>query len=276
MSTREAVARRAAPRTQPKRPALVARDVALALVVPVLGIAAWQWASDAGVLNPLLFPSPSRIVEAGIALARTGILWTHVSATVTLALAGLVCGALAGVFLGTLNGLSRRSDEVLGPSLLILQTIPGLALIPLIVLLFGGGYGTKVLLVSLAVFFPVYLNTLQGVRGTDQRLVEVGRILEYSDAQIATRILIPHALPMIFVGIRQSLKLAWVGVVGVEMFVAASAGITYMMFTARSQGQPAVVYLGLFLYAVLGVLSDRAFALIERRALRWNRTEGER
>lgn len=248
-----------------------ARRIVLALIFPVLLLVAWEYAAQNRLIPLILFPAPSTILKSAVALYESGRLGEHLAASVTLQLTGLVVGSALGVALGLVVGLLRVAEDIFDSSLVILQSIPTMALIPLFIIWFGGDQGTRVLVVALSVFFPVYVNTLGGIRLTDRKLVEVGRILDFGPLEIAFRILVPHALPQIFVGIRQSLKMAWVGVVAAELLIASSSGIYFMMMEARSFGQTPVVYLGLLLFAIFGVLSDVAVARIERAALPWTR-----
>lgn len=248
-----------------------AKRIVLALLFPVLLLVAWEYAAQNRLIPLILFPAPSTIWKSAVALYDSGRLGEHLAASVTLQLTGLVVGSMLGVALGLVVGLLRVAEDIFDSSLVILQSIPTMALIPLFIIWFGGDQGTRVLVVALSVFFPVYVNTLGGIRLTDRKLVEVGRILDFRPLEIALRILVPHALPQIFVGIRQSLKMAWVGVVAAELLIASSAGIYFMMMEARSFGQTPVVYLGLLLFAIFGVLSDVAVARVERAALPWTR-----
>lgn len=247
------------------------KRIVLALIFPVLLLVVWEYAAQNRLIPLILFPAPSTIWKSAVALFGSGRLGEHLAASISLQLTGLLVGSLLGVALGLVVGLLRAAEDVFDSSLVILQSIPTMALIPLFIIWFGGDQGTRVLVVALSVFFPVYVNTLGGIRLTDRKLVEVGRILDFSPLEIAFRILVPHALPQIFVGIRQSLKMAWVGVVAAELLIASSAGIYFMMMEARSFGQTPVVYLGLLLFAVFGVLSDVAVARVERAALPWTR-----
>lgn len=239
-------------------------ELLVPLLFPAAVLLAWELAAQNRLISPILFPAPSIIWRSAVILFESGRLWEHVGASVALQVAGLVAGAVAGIGLGLLVGLLRAAEEVLDTTFVILQSLPTLVLIPLFIVWFGGGSGTRILVVALSVFFPVYVNTLGGIRLTDRKLIEVGRVLNFSRREIATRILIPHALPQIVVGVRQSLKMAWVGVVAVELLIASSAGIYYMMAEARSFGQTPLVYLGLLLFAAFGVLSDVAVAAAAR------------
>ncbi|MEO4002068.1 ABC transporter permease [Mesorhizobium sp. CAU 1732] len=252
----------------------VVRNVAIGFIAPIVVLVLWEYAARSGLVPRILFPAPTAIWKSAVSVYDSGRLADHITASVSLQLTGLAVGSVLGVTLGLLVGLLRSAEDIFDSSLVILQAIPTTAVIPLFIIWFGGDQGTRVLVVALAVFFPVYVNTLGGIRLTDRKLIEVGRILNFGPINVALRILVPHALPQIFVGIRQSLKMAWVGVVAAELLIASSDGIYFMMMEARSFGQTPIVYLGLILFGVFGVVSDLVVGRLQRIALPWTHEAG--
>ena len=151
----------------------------------------------------------------------------------------------------------------------MVRNVPHLALIPLVILWFGIDEGAKLFLVALGVFFPVYLNTLHGIRGVDPQLIEMGRSYGMGPGTLFRRIILPGALPSIFVGLRYALGITWLTLIVAET-IAAQSGIGYMAMQAREFMQTDVVVLAIGIYAILGKLADASVRVLERTFLAWN------
>ena len=151
----------------------------------------------------------------------------------------------------------------------MLRNIPHLALIPLVILWFGIDEAAKLFLVALGSFFPVYVNTMHGVRSVDPQLVEMGRAYGMGGATLFRRIVLPGALPSIFVGLRYALGIMWLTLIVAET-ISASAGIGYMTMNAREFLQTDVVLLGIIIYALLGKGADVLTRMLEQRCLSWH------
>jgi sulfonate transport system permease protein len=151
----------------------------------------------------------------------------------------------------------------------MLRTIPNLALIPLVILWFGIGEEAKLFLTALGVFFPIYLNTLHGVRTVDPQLIEMGRVYGMNGWTLFRKVIFPGALPSVFVGLRFSLGIMWLTLIVAES-MAASSGIGHMANTAREFMMTDVVVLALVIYALLGKLADSSARFLERRSLGWH------
>jgi sulfonate transport system permease protein len=154
-------------------------------------------------------------------------------------------------------------------TLQMVRNVPHLALIPLVILWFGIDETAKLFLVALGVFFPIYLNTLHGIRTVDPQLIEMGRIYGMSDGELLRRVIFPGALPSIFVGIRFALGIMWLTLIVAET-IAASSGLGYMAMQAREFMQIDVVVLSILIYALLGKLADSASRALERLTLSWH------
>src|SRR6202021_1526574 len=151
----------------------------------------------------------------------------------------------------------------------MVRNIPHLALIPLVILWFGIDEEAKIFLVALGVFFPIYVNTQHGVRSVEPHLLEMGRAYGMSSSALFLRIVLPGALPSIFVGLRYGLGIMWLTLIVAET-ISASSGIGYMTVNAREFLQTDVVLRGIIIYARLGKLSDVATKFLERAALAWH------
>jgi sulfonate transport system permease protein len=238
-------------------------------LVPVLLTAVWQTSSSFGWLSTRVLPAPLDVVTAFWTLAVSGELWTHVQVSAGRALIGLAVGGGLGLVLGLLTGSVRFFETLLDSSIQMVRNIPALALIPLVILWFGIDEVAKLFLISVAVFFPIYLNTFHGIRNVDPGLIEMGRTYGLSRWGLYTQIILPGALSSILVGLRFSLGLMWVILIVAET-ISAQAGIGYLTMNAREFLQTDIVLVGILLYAALGKLADVFARGLERYWLRWH------
>ena len=250
------------------RPGVLAKR-ALPWVVPILLLIVWQWSSSAGILPSRFLPSPRAVVSSFIELSASGELWMHVRVSTLRALAGFAVGGGLGLLLGLLTGSLHWAETLLDTTIQMVRNIPPLALIPLVILWFGIDESAKLFLLSLGVFFPVYLNTFHGIRSADQGLIEMARSYGLSGWPLYRDVILPAALPSILVGVRFSLGLVWVLLIVAET-ISAQAGIGYMTMNAREFLQTDVVLVGVLLYALLGKLADLLSRGLEKYCLRWN------
>src|SRR3984957_2460801 len=242
---------------------------ALPWLVPLLVLLAWQAGSDLGVIQANVLPAPSAVAAVGWHLARSGELWTNIEVSAARALLGFAIGGGIGFAFGMANGLSSLSETLTDSSLQMIRNIPHLALIPLVILWFGIDEQAKVFLVALGVFFPIYVNTLHGVRSVDPQLLEMGRAYGMSERRLFLRVVLPGALPSVFVGLRYGLGIMWLTLIVAET-ISASSGIGYMAMNAREFMLVDVVVFAILVYAALGKLADSIARLLERVCLSWN------
>ena len=185
------------------------------------------------------------------------------------ALLGFAIGGGLGFAPGMANGLSSLSETLLDSTLQMIRNIPHLSLIPLVILWFGIDEEARLFLVALGVFFPMYVNTLHGVRSVDRQLTEMGRAYGMSETRLFSRIVLPGALPSVFVGLRYGLGIMWLTLIVAET-ISASSGIGYLAMNAREFMLVDVVVFAILVYAALGKLADSIARLLERVCLRWN------
>jgi sulfonate transport system permease protein len=238
-------------------------------LLPVLLLAAWQVAAQAGWLSSRVLPEPWAVLKAFWSLAASGELWGHLRTSLWRAACGFSLGAGLGLALGLLTGSFRQAETLLDSTLQMIRNIPALALIPLVILWFGIDEWAKLFLLAVGVFFPVYLNTFHGIRSADQGLIEMARSYGLSGWPLYRDVILPAALPSILVGVRFSLGLVWVLLIVAET-ISAQAGIGYMTMNAREFLQTDVVLVGILLYALLGKFADLFSRTLERHFLRWN------
>ncbi|MBV9980449.1 ABC transporter permease subunit, partial [Bradyrhizobium sp.] len=201
-------------------------------IVPLAIVVIWQAASAAGLVPVRVLPAPSDVALAGWKLLLSGELARNIAVSFWRAGVGFLIGGGIGFAFGLANGLSQLSSKLTDTTLQMVRNVPHLALIPLVILWFGIDETAKLFLVALGVFFPVYLNTLHGIRSVDPQLIEMGRVYGMSDAELFRRVIFPGALPAIFVGIRFALGIMWLTLIVAET-IAASSGLGYMAMQAR-------------------------------------------
>jgi sulfonate transport system permease protein len=237
-------------------------------LLPAAILLLWEAASRLALVSPQLLPTPGAVVGEIVGLAQTGELADHVAVTAGRVFAGFLWGTLAATLLGTLTGASATARGLLDPTIQALKAVPSLAWVPLFILWFGIFETSKVALIAVGVFFPVYLNLMAGIRQTDRKLVEVARVYGLNRWQIARRVLVPATLPSYFVGLRGGLALGWMFVIAAEL-MGASEGLGFLMVDGQMTGRPALIVASLILFALVGKASDALLAGAGHRLLTW-------
>ena len=249
--------------------ARVTRNGAAGWLLPAAIIAGWEAAARAGLSPANVLPAPSAVAEAFWRLTLSGELVRNIGVSTLRALSGFAIGGSIGFALGLANGLSQLSRGLTDTTLQMIRNIPHLALIPLVILWFGIDEEAKLFLVALGVFFPIYVNTLLGIQGVDPQLVEMGRVYGLDRRALFFRVILPGALPSIFVGLRYALGIMWLTLIVAET-ISASSGLGYMAMQAREFLLIDVVVLSILIYALLGKLADSLARLLERLSLGWH------
>jgi sulfonate transport system permease protein len=234
----------------------------------VVVIAVWQGLSDLGFIKPLILPPPSRVALTFRDLLVSGDLTRHIGISILRVLEGFGIAAVLGLGLGVAIGLSRTLDRISDLIIQVVKPIPPIAWIPLAILWFGIGEQSKVYIIFLGAFFPIIINTVDGIRQTDHKFVEVARILAVPRFKFVGQVVLPGALPAIMTGLRVGLMVAWMCVVAAEL-IAASSGIGYLIMDARQLSQSDVVLVGMITIGVIGKLMDSLIKLLEQRLIRW-------
>jgi sulfonate transport system permease protein len=220
------------------------------------------------MVSTRIFPPPSEIASTLGGLASDGLLLGHLLSTSGRVLLGFLLGATAGTVLGAVTGVSPRFRALFDPTLQALRNIPSIAWTPLFILWFGIFETSKVMMIALGVFFPVYLTLSGAISSVDRRLVEVGRVHGLGTTSLVGRILFPASMPTYVIGLRNGLGLGWMFVVAAE-FLGASEGLGYLLVDGQQTGRPAVIIAAITLFAVLGKLSDRLLAAGGARLTSW-------
>jgi sulfonate transport system permease protein len=241
---------------------------ALPWLLPVAAAAAWEAAVRAGLAEGRLLPPPSAVFETLARLAASGALFEHAGASLARVAAGFAIGALVGSALGVACAALPVLRRALDPSLQALRAIPSIAWVPLFILWFGIFEASKVALIALGVFFPVYLGVLGAVLAVDRRLVEVGRVFGLGRFALARRILLPAVLPAWVLALRAGLGLGWMFVVAAEL-MGASEGLGWLLLDGQQTGRAAQIVAAIVAFGLLGRGSDLLLAAAAAPLLRW-------
>ncbi|MDO8874832.1 MAG: ABC transporter permease [Pseudolabrys sp.] len=264
------------PAAQPKRnDAKRAKSVlsrysspALGLFLPLVLALGWELAVRAGFSNGRLVPPPSVIYATFAELAKTGELQRHAAATLARVVSGFGIGVIAGTVLGAITGYSTLVRRFIDPSLQALRAIPSIAWVPLFILWLGIFEASKVTLIAVGVFFPVYLGVMGAVTSVDRKIVEVGRAFRLSGFNMVRRILLPAVLPAYVIALRSGLGLGWMFVVAAE-FMGASEGLGFLLVDGQQLGKPAQIVAAIVAFAVIGKITDWLIVGIAAPFLRW-------
>ncbi|UXY16051.1 ABC transporter permease [Chitiniphilus purpureus] len=238
-------------------------------VIPVL-LFTWWWAAYRfGWSDSELFVPISKVLDTGWRMSSSGELWHSLGASLYRMSAGFVLGSLAGFVVGALLGVSRGFERLIGPSFHTIKQVSLLAWIPLISVWFGLGDPAKIAFLSLAAFFPVVLNTFEGIRGVVHEHVEVGRVFAYSRWQVFSRVVLPSATPSIFTGVYLALIYAWLATLGAEYLLTSGAGIGNLLVDGREHFWMDQVLLGVLVVGLVGFVLNWSAGKVEARLLRW-------
>lgn len=247
------------------RAALRARHGVVAGAV-VVGL--WWLVCALRLKSAYVLPSPARVWASAVAMTGSGELGRHVVTSLGRVAGGFTVAFALAFAVAVLALVAPRAYAYLSPALDFLKNVPPLALIPLLILWFGIGESPKLVVIVLTAFFPMSMSFTKGLRSCGQDLLDVGTSLHLSPARAFWLIRLPHALPDVLVGMRISLGYAWRALVGAEMF-AAAAGLGALIVDAGNMSRPDRVIVGVIAIGLVGLATDRLFAHVVRRRLRW-------
>lgn len=240
-------------------------------VLPLALLALWVWADQARWSDSPLMVSPGAVWNRAVALVATGELPAALRASLWRDACGLLIGTLAGGVVGAVLGLSRTAEALVAPSFHTLKQISLFAWVPLLSVWFGLGDGAKVAFVALAVFFPVVLNTFEGVRGVPLEFIEVARVLRFTRVQWLRHVVWPSAAPSVFIGLQQALIFGWLATLGAEYLLVSGQGMANLLLDGREHFQMDLVLVGVAVVGAVGFAMNLLASRLERRALAWRR-----
>jgi NitT/TauT family transport system permease protein len=260
----------AAPAAQPSSPAGLGSwlERLISLASPLILLLIWELLVRAKVLDMRFFPAPSQVLRALVDLVTSGVLVQDVLVSLTRIAAGFTIGALAGLIVGLLMGISRLVRAAGKPLFGVLYPIPKIAILPLVMLVFGIGETSKYVIVAIGVFFLVLLNTMAGVMNIERIYLDVGRNYGAGRLDVLRRIALPGALPFIFTGIRLGWGTGLLLIVAAE-FISAKSGLGYLIWNAWQTFSVDDMYAGLLTISALGLLSFAILDVLERWLLPW-------
>ncbi|ODT16870.1 MAG: taurine ABC transporter permease [Kaistia sp. SCN 65-12] len=235
---------------------------------PLLILAFWEFASRAGMVDKRFFPAPSSIVDTAWQMIASLELFVHIGATLRRVAVGFVMGAIPALLIGTALGLSPKLHRVFAPIFAALYPVPKIAILPLILLIFGIGDLSKYVVIAIGVFFLVFYNTLSGVRQTPQIYLDVARNAGASWLQTFRRVAMPAALPSVFTGLRLAAGTTYILIAATE-FLGARSGVGFFIWAAWQTFSVPRMFVGIVTISLLGYLTLLAFDLIERRLVPW-------
>jgi len=239
------------------------------LVVPALVLVAWQLATTSGLVPSYALPTPASVITAAVDLLERGELWTHIGISAQRVLLGFAAGSLLGLVFGALVGLSKLADALLSLSIGALRAVPSLAWVPLLVLWMKMGEDSKVTLIIIGAFFPVFTTVSLALRHVDPQLVEAARSFGYRGLRLLRTVQLPAVVPAIFSGLRLALAQAWLFLVAAEL-LGASMGLGFLLTDSQNNGRIDRLILTIILLAIFGKLTDALLSIAERKAIaRW-------
>src|SRR5438105_3389339 len=240
----------------------------LGVLLPLTLALGWELIVWLGWSNGRLVPPPSRVFATITDLARSGELVRHIAATLWRVGLGFAFGVVAGTLLGAISGYWSLARRLLDPTVQALRAIPSLAWVPLFILWLGIFETSKIVLIAVGVFFPVYLGVMGAILIVDRKIVEVGRIFRLSGPAMIRRILLPAVLPAYVVALRVGLGLGWMFVVAAEL-MGASEGLGYLLLDGQQLGKPAHILAAIVIFAILGKATDWLIEIASAPFLRW-------
>lgn len=244
----------------------------LSFVIPCILLVSWQLVSTFNIIPAYQLPSPVTVVHTLIQLIKDGLFQTHLATTTLRVIGGVVVGTSVALILGVVVGFYTKAEKLFDPIIQTVRSIPGLAWVPLFILWMGIGELSKVLLIAVGVFFPVYLNVVGGILNVNRKWIEVGKIYNFSHFQLVKRIILPATLPSFFTGFRNGVGIGWMFIVAAEM-MGASEGLGYLLVIGQNSSSPNIILASIVMFASMGKLSDMLIRAVERRILSW-REEG--
>jgi sulfonate transport system permease protein len=245
-----------------------ATRVGIGILLPLVLAAGWELAVRLGWSNGRLVPPPSVIFATFAELWRAGELQRHILVTTGRVAAGFAIGVVAGTVIGAIAGYSALIRRLIDPTMQALRSIPSIAWVPIFVLWFGIFETSKITLIAVGVFFPVYLGVMAAIMSVDRKLVEVGRAFRLSSAAMVRRILLPAVLPHYVIALRSGLGLGWMFVVAAEL-LGASEGLGYLLIDGQQLGKPAEIVAAIVAFAIIGKISDWLIVIATAPLLRW-------
>ncbi len=243
--------------------------IAGGFAVPIIIIAAWQYVTTTGIVPPYRLPAPWSVVEAGTELIQRGELWLNIAISVQRVFIGFAVGSAIALAFAAIVGLSRAGAVLLAPTLVAIRAVPSLAWVPLLILWLQVGEESKVTLIAIGAFFPVYTTVADALRHVNPQLVEAGRTFGLRGWSLFRTVQLPAVVPSVVSGLRLALAQAWLFLVAAEL-LGASMGLGWLLNDSQQTGRVDRILLAIVLLALLGTITNAILVLFEKAVLkRW-------
>jgi ABC-type nitrate/sulfonate/bicarbonate transport system permease component len=239
-------------------------------ISPLMLIFLWEIGVQTNIINPLFLPAPSAIAKASWQLLISGDLVRHAGTSLWRAFCGLSIGAPLAIISGVFIGLKRSGEDYLEPPLELLRSIPPVSMISVALLWFGIGAKLSIFIIAWATFFPLYINTIAGVRKAEPRFIQAARTLGAGQSDLLIKIVMPQAMPMIFAGLRTSLATSLMGAIITEMF-GAQSGLGFLIMDSERFFFADKMFVGVICISMLGYLLSGILAFIEHKTSKWQK-----
>lgn len=225
------------------------------LLVFAIILILWQLTSYLNIWNDYVLPAPTRVLETYIIMIKDGSLLVHILVSMKRIIIGFFISLSIGIPLGIYFGIHNDKYEYFKTLFNFLRNTPPLALIPMLILWFGIGEVSKIIIIVLASFFPIFNSTLKGIKGCDKKLIEVGSTFQFTKVEIITNIIIPSAILDIVLGLKLALGYSFRAIIGAEL-IAASSGLGYLISDGKEMSRTDIVIVGIITIGILGVVTD--------------------
>ncbi|MDA9914245.1 ABC transporter permease [Alphaproteobacteria bacterium] len=240
----------------------------IGIVLPIFIIIIWYLLTITETVRNNLLPPPQEVIDELLNLSSDGTLFSHILITLSRVFYGFVFGAVVATILGVITGVSPTLRSFFDPTIQALKAVPSLAWVPLFILWFGIFEDSKIALISVGVFFPIYLNLMMGIRQIDKKMIEVAHINNLNYFQTVRWVLLPGIIPEWVTGLRSGLALGWMFVIAAEL-MGASEGLGYLMIDGQMTGRPALIIGALILFAIIGKITDEILYISAKPFLKW-------
>lgn len=227
----------------------------------------WYLGSSLKLWNSFIIPSPEKVIKSFFILLKNGKLLKSIAISLERVMIGFGISILFALPFGVIFGLKPKVYEYFKNILEFLRHVPPLALVPMIILWFGIGELSKIVIIVLASFFPIFLNSLKGIVSCDEKYIEVGRVFGLKAKDIFLKIILPSAIPDILMGLKLGLGYSWRAIIAAEL-IASSSGIGYLILDAQQISRSDIVVVGILSIGIVGVFTDYIFTNFMNRYLK--------
>ena len=266
------VVARSSPKAESKFQGILSKllNKGVGIILPLAILLTWELVTLFHLIKPVFLPSPLSVITTFYDMLINEGLINDFRVSAVSVLQGFLIGSVSGLLIGIATGLSKTVERLLGPTLNSIRQVPPLAWLPLVILWVGIGSLAKAVIIGKTVFFPVFLNTLQGIRGVAKEYIEVARVFEYGKVRLLQKVILPAALPSIFVGLRYGAGLAWAFVIAAEM-VGGRFGLGYLLMRSQELLLTDQLFVVIVIIGAVGFAVDVSLRRVETNLLRWKR-----